>query len=238
MMSRGGLVILFFGFFCSVFSQSYVSSGIRHFEAKEYAAALEDFQEAEKIKDVFTKDAIGRLYFYLGMTNYQLLASDQPEDQIMVVHDYLNRAINIDSSWSDQSSEVFADLASGIIKRADSQYKKASKTKDEQAKIAGLTEYIRLLTLSLQFRADGEVELLEALAYQQLGDVYFQKTDDIIALDRAGAHYKKAIELYEIARYNDPYSKDIIRSILELAIRIDDPQRVEEYTKLLKLAGG
>ena len=59
--------ILFFVSALLASSQSYVDSGIRHFMAKEYDEALMDFEEAEKVKVMFTESSVAKIYFYRGL---------------------------------------------------------------------------------------------------------------------------------------------------------------------------
>lgn len=222
-------------------SQSYIDSGVKHYVSNEFEEALVDFQEAENIKSLFVGLAVGRLHYYKGMTLYKLHAdskdgiSDELADQIRLD---LNEAVRIDSTWAQPVGEVFSDLHLRYEEKFRSKLKAARKEDSIKDKEQGFLEYLALVDKAHLFQADDGSDLLKAKAYHEIGDLYFQDATNVASLQKAGTYFKSAIEFYEIARYNDPFSKAIISALLDLSKRMDDPERVEEYAKLLQLAGG
>lgn len=232
------VVLLFFTYQFS-WSQSYIDSGIRHYNADEFKEALIDFEEAEKVKSMFTVNAISKLQIYRAKTLWQLNKSNEKiSDEIIdqLVMD-LSSAVAADSMYSTDANAIINDLYILVKSQAEDLYKKAGKEKDVWTRIGILDDYISRLFKVQEIKNTDEVELAIAKAHHEIGDIYFAE-EDIMFLSKAGEYYQSAIEHYEIARYNDPYSKDIIKSLLDLSKKMDDPERVEEYAKLLELAGG
>lgn len=232
------VVLLFFGYQFS-WSQSYIDSGIRHYNADEFKEALIDFEEAEKVKSMFTAKAIGKLQIYRAKTIWELNKSnekitDETIDQLLLD---LSNAVSVDSIYVEDANTITNGLYSLVQAQVEDLYKKASKEKDVWTRIGILDDYISRLFKIQEIKNTEEVELAIAKAHHEIGDIYFAE-EDIMFLSKAGEYYQSAIEHYEIARYNDPYSKDIIKALLDLSKKMDDPARVEEYSKLLELAGG
>ncbi|MEM7298038.1 MAG: hypothetical protein AAF391_07210, partial [Bacteroidota bacterium] len=200
-----------------------------------------DFKEAENIKSLFVESSIGRLHFYKGMSLYKLHSgskggiNDEMADQILKD---LGEAVRIDSTWFQPVEEVFADLHVQYEERFRVQLKTARREDTVDDKAQAFLEYVALVDKAHLFQADDGSDLLKAKAFHEIGDLYFEDSNNVASLQKAGQHFKSAIEYYEIARYNDPFSKDIIKSLLDLSKRMDDPSRVQEYSKLLELAGG
>jgi len=237
---RGCLAAFFYFLFFGLFSQSYVDSGVRHFNQGEYREALADLQEAEKVKTVFTELAIAKLHFYHGVTLYKLQKPiEMDRDKIYFIKEKLDKAIKVDSTnWFARSQEVYQGLADSRIEKAEKMLKEARKQEERELRVSLTKEYIFQLNLSEELVYNPDLELLKAEAYHEVGDLYFEDATKVSSLQEAAKNYQKAIELYEIARYNDPFSKEIIRKILMLSKRMDDPERIKEYSDLLELAGG
>jgi sugar diacid utilization regulator len=97
---------------------------------------------------------------------------------------------------------------------------------------------MQYLSSAKELNINSEVNLLLAQAHKEIGDFHFEVASDLTALQQVKESYEIAIKYYEIARYDDPFSKEIIEDLLDLSMRLDDQTRVEEYEELLKLAGG
>lgn len=237
---KASFAILFLVFTYSIQAQSYVDSGIRHYIANEYEEALVDFEEADKLTSLFTEFAISKLHFYRGMSLYKIYGADPKleMDMIRSIVEDLTKAVSIDSSWNTTAKDVFDAMYTRTLDRSEQLMKQARKLKEREERVAQTNEYIDVLQFAFEIRKDPKVELMTAEAYHEIGDLYFEDSNNVMSLQKAGANYQKAIEFYEIARYDDPFSKEIINALLELSQRMDDPNRVEEYTGLLKLAGG
>lgn len=221
-------------------AQSYVDSGIRHYIAEEYEEALVDFNEAVSLKSLFTEFAVSKLHFYRGMSLYQIHEGKPTLDLDMIkeINGDLQTSLEIDSSWYETADDVIDAIYNETLEIAEVQLKKARKEKELDARVDQTNGYIDILQTGFEIKKVAEVELLIAEAYHEIGDLYFEDSNNVASLQKAGANFGKAIEYYEMARYDDPFSKEIIKSLLTLSKRMDDPQRVEEYSKLLALAGG
>ena len=221
-------------------AQSYVDSGIRHYIAEEYEEALVDFDEAVSLKSLFTEFAVSKLHFYRGMSLYQIHEGKTTLDLEMIEEIYgdLYVALDIDSSWMETADDVLEAIYIETLEIAGGELKTARKEKEIEARVNQTNGYIDILQTGFKIKKVAEVELLIAQAYHEIGDLYFEDSNNVASLQKAGANFGKAIEYYEMARYDDPFSKGIIKSLLTLSKRMDDPQRVEEYSKLLALAGG
>lgn len=224
----------------TVGAQSYIDSGIRHYKAKEFKEALVDFKEAENLKVMFTSSAVGKLQYYRGLTIWELNRGNDEigEEEVNQILTDFHKAEKLDSSRSEAIELVIDQLYDLVYESSNSIGKKAGKEKSIDAKSQLLSKYVDRLLLCESVKKSEAVELNLAKAYHDFGDLYFQRAEDIIDVQIAEEKYKMAIDYYEIARYNDPYSKEIISALLTLSERMDDPERVKEYTKLLELAGG
>ena len=230
--------VCFCAFFLS-YSQSYVDSGIRHYDAKEYKEALVDFNEAENAKSLFTSKAVSKLYFYKAMSLYHLTDVEKEAiGTVLAIHQYFEKSLSLDSTWFSQIDQVETSVTTSLIERADGVLKLASRAKEKEEKINGLKRFIDILKLAEEVKLIPEVELKLAGGYERLGDVYFEDSSNVASLRKAGEYYAQAIKYYEVARYNDPFSKSIIETLLVLSKRMDDPERVKEYSDLMALAGG
>lgn len=237
---RAGIFLLLIAFTFTTFSQSYVNAGIQHYNLGQFEEANADFIEAEQMKKAFTPSAIGMLHFYQAMTNYKMtdIGSLRIQDVKSILSDF-QQAVKIDSAhWYQESKEVRQMLAAEVNNRASRQLKYLRKIADTENRVAKSLYYIELLELVKELNQGAQVERLMASAYHEMGDWYFDGAVDVSAMQLAGRYYSKAIQHYELARYDDPFSKDILKALLTLSERMDDPSRTAEYTKLLGLARG
>lgn len=229
--------------FCAVtlfaHSQSYIDSGVRHYDAGEFSEALVDFNEAENVKSLFTSSAMAKLYFYKAMTLYEITdVSREAIGSILAINQNFDKSLQLDSTWFEQINDTQTQLVGSLIGRGDLIFKQASKAKERLVKIDNLKAYLDVLKLAEEISLTPKVELKLAEGYFMMGDVYFEDSSNVASLQKAAQYYEQAIKYYEIARYNDPFSKSIIESLLTLSKRMDDPERVKEYSELLSLAGG
>jgi len=220
------------------YAQSYLGLGIQHYDAREYEEALLDFNDAEKAKSLFTDKAVSKLYFYKAMTLYHLTDIGQASsDSVLTIHQYFNKSLTLDSAWYPQINETERIIVGILIAKAEIIYKKVSKAKVREDRINGLKRFLAILNLAERLMLTPDIELKLAQGYEDLGDVYFEDSSNLSSLRKAGEYYPQAIKYYELARYNDPFSKSIIERLLMLSKRMDDPERVKEYTDLMTLAG-
>lgn len=224
-----------------VFSQSYVDSGIRHYNVGEYEEAMEDFDNAIGIQQMLTESAKAKIYYYRGLIwlkRADKTAGNAEQDPLMLAFDDLSKVLSMDKDFESQINDAYRDLSALLMKEADS-YQKQVKKADEISEILDLLDrritYLKLIKkLNVTTLADfylGETN-------KQAGDLIFENTTNVQEMQKARVYYEEAIKYLELARYDDPFSKDIIKSLLTLSERLGDVDRVAEYEKLLELAGG
>lgn len=226
-----------FSMFLSL-GQSYIDSGIRHFNANEYQEAILDFDEAEKAKALFTAQAVAKLHFYQGMTLYRLADLAYPSANMLRIHRYFGKSLALDSAWFSKINEAEVAMLDALMGRAKDLYKQASREKEKTDKADRLEKCLSILKMAEEILMTPEVEIKLAECHHEIGDLFFENVSEVISLQKAGSHYASAIKYYEVARYNDPFSKAIIEKLLILSKRMDDPARVKEYSDLIVLAGG
>ncbi|GAB4246704.1 MAG: hypothetical protein Tsb0034_25700 [Ekhidna sp.] len=208
--------------------------------AEEYAEGLADIAEAEKAKSLFTPLAISKMHFYKGMLLFKMGDFESAVDETTANEIMLNfsKALELDSSWSSATKEVLHELHLAAMKQAASALKQARKVDEDSEVETLLNAYIAQLSLAERLEYHPDIELKKAEAYHELGDLYFKGEKTLGNMRKAADYFQKAIHEYELARYNDPFSKDIIKDLLLLSQRMDDVERIQEYSQLLELAGG
>lgn len=236
------LVVLFFFISVLVHGQSYVDSGIRHFATGEYDKALEAFEEADEIANMITESAKAKLYYYRGiiwLRKAQKSAGSSAEvDPLFLSYTDLTRVLKSDNSWAPQVEEAYETLYPLIIKEADFYLKMEKKEDDLTEKLGHLDHRISYLSMANELETSTNPLLYLGQTNKQAGDLIFSNSSNVSELQKAKTYYEQSVSYYEQARYEDPFSKEIIRDLLILSERLADGERIEEYEKLLKLAGG
>lgn len=235
-------VVLFLLVFSSLHGQSYVDSGIRHFAVGEYEEALIDFKEAEQIESMITESSKAKMYYYRGMI--WLMRAEKSsreyaeEDPLSLSFQYLIKVNSMDDSWGPQIEEAYERLLPLIIKEADAYLKYEKKEEELNTRLGFLDERLRFLTMAKDLERSSSAVLSLGQTNKQAGDLIFQSSSNVIELQKAKAYYEAALIYYEQARYEDPFSKEIIQDLLNLSKRLMDVDRIAEYERLLQLAGG
>lgn len=232
--------ILFFVSALLAGGQSYVDSGIRHFMAKEYDEALVDFAEAEKVKVMFTESSVAKIYFYRGLIWLERAEKRDfaESDPIRLAYENLSEVAEHDDSWEEQITKAYARLNVLVMEQADAYEKQSKKADGADAKTELLDRRIECLVFAEKLGVNSSISALLGETNKEAGDIIFENAADLEAMTKAKKYYEEAIRHYEIARYDDPFNKSTINTILELARKLDDAEKVKEYTLLLDLAGG
>lgn len=236
------LVVYFLHASFLTFSQSYIDSGIRHYGLGEYEEALADFKNAEEIVSMITESSKAKLHYYRGMIwlkKAEKSSGDHAEiDPLKLSFQDLTKVLKMDKSWEPTINEAYESLYLLLSKEADSYLKLIKKQGD-------LGEKLRLVDtriLYLSMIKDLEVSTMSVLYLAETnklgGDLIFDTSSDLQELENAKKYYETALLHYEQARYDDPFSKDIIENLLTISQRLMDAERIQEYEKLLQLAGG
>ncbi|MEP1033010.1 hypothetical protein [Ekhidna sp.] len=237
------LLVVFFLLYSSlVFTQSYVDLGIRHFAVGEYDEAMIDFKNAEEIVSMITESSKAKLYYYRGMIWLKKAQKSSgkfaEEDPLQLSYQDLTKVTYLDKSWKPHIEEAYDILYSLIAKEADL-YLKLEKKEDElNSKLTLLDARINYLEMAKDLEVSSMPVLYLGQTNKQAGDLIFDNSSDLIELQKARKYYEKSLEYYEVARYDDPFSKEIIEDLLTIAKRLGDADRIKEYEKLLQLAGG
>ncbi len=236
------LVVISFLGVTALHSQSYVDLGIRHFAVGEYEEALIDFKEAEQIESMITESAKAKMYYYRGMIwlmRAEKSSDDFAEqDPLRLSVEYLSKVNKMDNSWAPQIVEAYDRLYPLLIKEADSYLKFEKKEEELSAKVNFLDERIVYLTMAQDLDVSSTPVLYLGQTNKRIGDLIFEGSSNVIELQKAKTYYETALQHYEQARYEDPFSKEIIQDLLTISKRLMDADRIEEYNKLLQLAGG
>lgn len=226
----------------SLFSQSYVDAGIRHYAVGEYDEALIDFKDAEEIESMITESSKAKMYYYRGMIYLSMAEKSAgdfaEEDPIQLCYQDLFKVMRMDNSWEPQIKEAYNKLYSLLITEADEYLKFEKKEDEKQDKVRLLTNRISYLIMANSLDVSSLVNLYLGQTNMQAGNLFFQDSNEIGELRKAKEYYIESLKYYEQARYDDPFSKEIIQDLLTISKRINDSDRVEEYEKLLRLAGG
>ena len=235
-------IICLLGASSILYSQSYVDLGIRHFAVREYDEALVDFKEAEKIVSMITESSKAKMYYYRGMIwliKAEEAAGDFAEENpIQLSYQDLSKVLTMDKSWEPQIKEAYGRLYVLMIDQANSYLKSVKKEDGMEGKISWLDERISYLNMARVLDVSTEVNLFLGQTHKQAGDLYFEVGNSLNELQKAEQYYRESLKYYEQARYDDPFSKEIIEDLLTLSRRLADKERITEYEKLLKLAGG
>lgn len=225
---------------CS-FSQSYVDSGIRHFNVGEYDEAMVDFDNAVGIEAMLTETAKAKIYYYRGLVwlkRAEKSKGNAEQDPLMQAYADLTRVLSMDGEMESQINDAYRDLSGLLMEEADDFLKQEKKADELPLKLELLDKRIEYLKLIEELGVSTLAHLYLGETNKQAGDLIFENTRNVQEMQKAGEYYKEAVRYLELARYDDPFNKGVIRTLLELARRLDDAERVKEYTILLDLAGG
>lgn len=222
------------------YSQSYVDSGIRHFNVKEYDEALVDFDEAEKVKVMFTESSIAKIYYYRGMIWVERAEerNNAEEDPILRAYENLSEVSKHDDSWDESIEKAYRRLNAKVMEEVESYEKLLKKADGVEEKIGMLDQQIERLKFAEKLNVSSLINSMLGEANKRAGDIIFEDATDTESMNKAKEYYTEAIKYFEIARYDDPFNKDTINTILELARKLGDAEKLKEYTLLLDLAGG
>ncbi|WP_420315717.1 hypothetical protein [Ekhidna sp.] len=220
------------------FSQSYVDSGIRHFNVGEYNEALVDFEKAVELKDMLTEAAKGKLYFYRALVWLEKArkAGNAEQDHLNLAYADLSIAATKGKSLEVEVNQAFKELNALLIEEADALLKQEKKADQVLLKLSILDKRIEYLTIIKELGISSFTDLNLGETNKLAGDIIFESTTNVLEMQKAKAYYEEALKSYELARYDDPFSKEIISNLLTLAERLMDVDRVEEYQKLMDLA--
>lgn len=239
---RSFLIVLFVLSVSTIYAQIYVDSGIQHYHKGEYDEALSEFKNAMELKDVLTENAIAKIYYFRGRTwlaiAEQAKGNYQEIDPIANAFDDLIKVKEHGNQWGNQLDDILSQLNSLLIDEADSYLKQEKKAKRTDEKMALLNQRINYLKQSSELDVSSMVNLYLGQTNKQVGDLIFETTANVTEMQRAKDYYLESLKYYELARYDDPFSKDIIQDLLTISKRLGDVDRIAEYEKLLKLAGG
>lgn len=236
------LVVVFFFVSVLAHGQSYVDSGIRHFASGDFDKALEAFEEADEIASMITESAKAKLYYYRGIIWLKKAEKSNGTsaelDPLFLSYTDLTRVLKSDNSWAPQVEEAYETLYPLIIKEADFYLKLEKKEEGLTGKLGHLDNRINYLAMAKELETSANPLLYLGQTNKQAGDLIFSNSSNVAELQKAKAYYERSVGYYEQARYEDPFSKEIIRDLLTLSERLADGERIEEYKKLLQLAGG
>lgn len=236
------LLVVFFLLTTSLLSaQSYVDSGIRHFAVGEYDEALVDFKDAEAILSMITESSKAKLFYYRGMIwldRAEKSGDFAEEDPLQLSYDDLTKVLTMDTSWEPQVKKAYGRLSRLILKEADVYTKLAKKEEQLQGQLNLLDTRIQYLHMAKDLEISSMTVLYLGQTNKQAADLIFENSSSVAELQKARGYYEKSLTHYEQARYDDPFSKDIIQDLLTISQRLNDSDRVEEYEKLLQIAGG
>ncbi|WP_425391893.1 hypothetical protein [Ekhidna sp.] len=224
-----------------VFSQSYVDSGIRHFNVGEYEEALIDFENAAEIQDMLTEAAKAKIFYYRGLVRLkqaEKAKSSAEQDFLMLAYADLQQVLSKDKNMELEVSNAYKQLNALLLEEAEDLLKQEKKADEVDQKLSILDRRIEYLVLAKKLEVSSLVDLYLGETNKQAGDIIFERATSVTEMQRAKAYYEEAIKYLEIARYDDPFSKDIIKTLITLAERLGDVDRLAEYQKLLDLAGG
>lgn len=234
---------IFFGFFLLtgslVYTQSYVDSGVRHFNVGEYDEAMTDFDNAKGIAQMLTETAKAKIYFYSGLIWIKRAEKGKnDQDAVKLAYENLSQVLSMDANLQTDIDIAYNDLSELLIEKADELLKQEKKAKVASEKVSLLDQRIEYLKIVKQIGINSLVDNYLGETYKQAGDVIYNDAGDISGMNQAKEYYEEAVKNLEIARYNDPFDKGIIRTILDLSRKLDDAERVKEYLELLEIAGG
>ncbi|SNS82763.1 hypothetical protein SAMN05421640_1408 [Ekhidna lutea] len=225
-----------------IYSQSYVDSGIQHFAKEEYEEAMVDFNNAIDIQDMLTESSKAKIYYYRGMI-WLKRAEDSKgnyaeENPVHQAHEDLIKATELDNSWEPHVKDAFVKLNRFLLDEAENYLKLEKKADGIDERTSLLDKRIQYLERAKELEVSSMIDLYLGQTNKQAGDIIFDNTTNVTVMQRAKAYYEAALIHYEIARYDDPFSKDIIEALLTISKRLGDVDRIAEYEKLLELAGG
>ncbi len=235
------LFVLFLTTASMVLSQSYVDSGIRHFNVGEYEEAMVDFENAIGISQMLTEKAKAKIYFYRGLIwlkRAEKSSDNVEQDPLMLAYTDLSKVLSMNSDFESQINDAYRTLSGLLMEKADSYSKQVKKADEIPRKLELLDKRIEYLKLVKELGVTTMVDFYLGETNREAGDLIFESTTNVTEMQKAKAYYEEAIKYLELARYDDPFSKDIIRTLLTLAERLGDVDRIAEYEKLLDLAGG
>ena len=224
-----------------VLSQSYVDSGIRHFNIGEYEEAMVDFDNAIEISQMLTETAKAKIYYYRGMIWLKRAEEGRgnaEQDPLMLAYDDLSKVLSMDKDFESQIDDAYRTLSGLLMEEADSYTKQVKKADEVFDKLKLLDQRIEYLALVKELGVVSLVDFYLGETNKEAGDLIFESTTNVLEMQKAKGYYEEAIKHLELARYDDPFSKDIIKTLLTLAERLGDVDRIAEYEKLLDLAGG
>lgn len=224
------------------YAQNYVDSGIQLYMRSEYDEALVEFGRAAELKNVLTNASIAKIHYYEGLTwmaiGEKSIGKSSETDPLKMAFDNLTQVSNFDKEYEERLAEAHAKLSSLLIEEADSYLKNIKKAKTADEKLPLMDLRIKYLQLAKALEVSSMANLYLGETNKEAGDVIFEESTDVVKMQRAKTYYEEALKFYELARYDDPFSKNIIEALLIISERLGDPDRVKEYTDLLKLADG
>lgn len=236
------LIVLFLITAQLAHTQSYVDSGIRHFNLGEYDEALVDFESVEEIKSMLTESSKAKVHFYTGsiwLSKAEKAGGNTAEqDALQLAYDNLSLAMKLDTDWEDPVKKAFRQLNTLLLSEADSFIKQEKKADGMDEKTSILDRRIDKLLLVKEIGISSLVNLYLGQTNKQAGDIIFNNTTNVLEMQKAQKYYEESLKYYELARYDDPFSKDIIEALLTISTRLGDVDRIAEYEKLMELADG
>ena len=239
---RRYLFVLFCIPVACIYSQSYVDSATELYLKGEYQEALKEFRKAYGLKNVLTDASIGKMYYYRGLTWFAIAENSgavlEEGSAFTYAYDDLKEVKKYTSKFDRELEEINQRLSYVILNQAEELLKEGKKADNLDESLILLNKRVELLTIVKEFEISSFVTRYLAETNKYAGDLIFKKATDVESMKKAQEYYKVAIQQFEIARYDDPFDKGVIKTILELARKLDDAERVKEYTQLLEIAGG
>ena len=157
---------------------------------------------------------------------------------MQLAYDNLSTAMRLDTDWEESVNKAYKQLSTLLMNEADSYIKLEKKADGVDEKTAILDKRIDKLMLVEKLGVSSLVHLYLGQTNKQAGDLIFNSTTNVLEMQKAKKYYEESLKYYELARYDDPFSKEIIEDLLTISKRLGDVDRIAEYEKLMKLSGG
>lgn len=233
--------VIFISIVSIIQAQSYVDSGIQKYHSSQFKESITLLDKGYELRDALPNGSMAKIFLYRGLSKFELLKKngEKPEEGITLkeVYSDIENSLKYGNEWASKVEETQKELSEMLIEYADNSGKLSSRENDFTQKITLINDRIEYLNMAVKLKESSNGNLLLGQSYKEIGDLYFA-AQNLATMKIAQENYVEALKYFEIARYDDPFSKKIIEDLLEISNRLDDQARVQEYEKLLKLAGG
>lgn len=203
--------------------QRYISSAIIAYSGGAYDRSIRDLNRVLENPEQVTEEEAGKAYFYRAMARLKL-AGSKPEheelgaDPFLLSHADFRAAISLNGEqWSERSKAVADELYEGLWNTGLSAF--------DQANYISCINHLRAAsTLKNNF----EVNAYLGKAYEALGEDFF-----ISQNTRSVANFRAAVNYLEDAIDIDPECLECARSLVNVATKLNDEERVRKYQHLV-----